>query len=118
MSGQDLPPVDSLLRHRRHPTPAGYAQLADNRLVEAAEELIRRLVPAEAGPESGEARHLVLLVRGDGWKVESESIASAMEANLEGRLALLGQWAKQSTDRSDRREFRAFFRNRTGLPMV
>ena len=37
MSGENLPLVGKLLGHRRHETTAGYAHLADDHLVEAAE---------------------------------------------------------------------------------
>ena len=39
MSGENLPLVGKLLGHRRHRTTAGYAHLADARLVEAAEKV-------------------------------------------------------------------------------
>ena len=38
MAGENLPLVGKLLGHRRHRTTAGYAHLADDHLVEAAEE--------------------------------------------------------------------------------
>lgn len=39
MSGENLPLVGKLLSHRRHRTTAGYANLADDHLVEAAEKV-------------------------------------------------------------------------------
>ena len=39
MSGENLPLVGRLLGHRRHSTTAGYAHLADDHLVEAAEKV-------------------------------------------------------------------------------
>ena len=39
MSGENLPLVGKLLGHRRHRTTAGYAHLADEHLVEAAEKV-------------------------------------------------------------------------------
>ena len=39
MSGENLPLVGKLLGHRRHRTTAGYAHLADDHLVEAAERV-------------------------------------------------------------------------------
>ena len=37
MAGENLPLVGKLLGHKRHRTTAGYAHLADEHLVEAAE---------------------------------------------------------------------------------
>ena len=39
MSGENLPLVGKLLGHRRYQTTAGYAQVADWHLVEAAEKV-------------------------------------------------------------------------------
>ena len=39
MPGENLPSVGKLLGHRRHRTTAGYAHLADEHLVEAAEKV-------------------------------------------------------------------------------
>lgn len=39
MAGENLPLVGKLLGHSRHRTTAGYAHLADGRLVEAAEKV-------------------------------------------------------------------------------
>ena len=39
MSGENLPLVGRLLGHRRHRTTAGYAHLADEHLVKAAERV-------------------------------------------------------------------------------
>ena len=39
MAGENLPFVGKLLGHRRHRTTAGYAHLADEHLVEAAEKV-------------------------------------------------------------------------------
>ncbi|MCY4317891.1 MAG: tyrosine-type recombinase/integrase, partial [Alphaproteobacteria bacterium] len=39
MAGENLPLVGKLLGHRRHRTTAGYAHVADDHLVEAAEKV-------------------------------------------------------------------------------
>ena len=39
MAGENLPLVGKLLGHRRHRTTAGYAHLADEHLVKAAEKV-------------------------------------------------------------------------------
>ena len=39
MSGENLPLIGKMLGHRRHSTTAGYAHLADDHLVEAAEKV-------------------------------------------------------------------------------
>ena len=46
MSGENLPLVGRLLGHRRHRTTAGYAHLADDHLVEAAEKVGGRIAQA------------------------------------------------------------------------
>ena len=46
MSGENLPLVGRLLGHRRHETTAGYAHLADEHLVEAAEKVGRKFAEA------------------------------------------------------------------------
>ena len=46
MSGENLPLVGKLLGHRRHRTTAGYAHLADEHLVEAAERVGRTIAEA------------------------------------------------------------------------
>ena len=48
MSGENLALVGKLLGHRRHRTTAGYAHLADGRLVEAAEKVGRLIAGAMA----------------------------------------------------------------------
>ena len=45
MSGDNLPLVGKLLGHRRHETTAGYAHLADDHLVEAAETVGEKWTP-------------------------------------------------------------------------
>ena len=69
------------------------------RLRAATEEAIVSLVPDERDSEPEDARNLVLSMGGDGRKAELEFIAAAGEGNLEDKLALLGQWAGQSSDR-------------------
>ena len=49
MSGENLPLVGRLLGHRRHRIAAGYAHLADGRLVEAAEKVSGIIAEAPAG---------------------------------------------------------------------
>ena len=49
MSGETLPLVGKLLGHRRHRTTAGYAHLADDHLVEAAERVGTVIAAAMAG---------------------------------------------------------------------
>ena len=39
MSGENLPLIDKLLGHKRHRTTAGYAHLADEHLIRAAEKV-------------------------------------------------------------------------------
>ena len=56
MAGENLPLVGKLLGHKRHRTTAGYAHLADEHLVEAAEKV--GLILAKAMRH--EARHLQL----------------------------------------------------------
>ena len=48
MSGENLPLVGKLLGHRRHRTTAGYAHLADDHLVAAAERVGQHLAEAMA----------------------------------------------------------------------
>ena len=48
MSGENLPLVGRLLGHRRHSTTAGYAHLADDHLVEAAEKVGSTIAEAMA----------------------------------------------------------------------
>lgn len=69
------------------------------RLRAVTEEAILSLVPEETHSEPEDPRNLVLSLVGDDRKAELEFIAAAGEGNLEDRLALLGQWAKQSSDR-------------------
>ena len=49
MSGENLPLVGQLLGHRRHRTTAGYAHIADQHLVEAAEKVGILIAQAMAG---------------------------------------------------------------------
>ena len=49
MSGENLPLVGKLLGNRRHQTTAGYAYLADDHLVEAAERVSTVIAAAMAG---------------------------------------------------------------------
>ena len=49
MAGENLPLVGKLLGHRRHETTAGYAHLADEHLVEAAEKVGCLIAKAMAG---------------------------------------------------------------------
>ena len=49
MSGENLPLVGKLLGHRRHRTTAGYAHLADEHLIEAAEQIGRIILRAMLG---------------------------------------------------------------------
>ena len=49
MSGENLPLVGKMLGHRRHATTAGYAHLADEHLVEAAEHVGSLIAQAMAG---------------------------------------------------------------------
>ena len=56
MSGENLPLVGKLLGHRRHSTTAGYAHLADARLVEAAEKVGSIIVPAMSVNHAPERR--------------------------------------------------------------
>lgn len=49
MAGENLPLVGKLLGHRRHRTTAGYAHLADDHLVEAAEHVGRIIAEAMVG---------------------------------------------------------------------
>ena len=46
MAGENLPLVGKLLGHRRHRTTAGYAHLADDHLVEAAEKVGKMIAKA------------------------------------------------------------------------
>ena len=49
MAGENLPLVGKMLGHRRHATTAGYAHLADDHLVEAAERVGTIIAQAMAG---------------------------------------------------------------------
>ena len=49
MAGENLPLVGKLLGHKRHRTTAGYAHLADDHLVEAAERVGRFIADAMKG---------------------------------------------------------------------
>ena len=48
MSRENLPLVGRLLGHRRHPTTAGYAHVADGHLVDAAETVGKIIAKAIA----------------------------------------------------------------------
>lgn len=75
------------------------------RLCAAGEEAILSLIPQDEGQsgedEQGEERERALNVvaRTAATSAELEFIASAGGANLEDRIALLGQWAEQSASR-------------------
>ena len=97
LSVESLPEIDGFVR--KFAKDKRWNAAATERLRAAAEESILSLVPAEAASETEEARHLLLLVREDGRAAELEFIASAVDGNLEDRLALLGQWARRSVDR-------------------
>ena len=59
MAGENLPLVGKLLGHKRHRTTAGYAHLADEHLVEAAERvgsLVAEAMNLECAPPSRRAR--------------------------------------------------------------
>ena len=96
LTTDSLPEIDQFIRD--------FAQEKDwnaastRRLRAAVEESVLSLIPAETDAETDAARHLLLLVRGDGRMVELEFIASSVGENLEDRLALLGQWARKSAD--------------------
>ena len=92
-----LPEIDEFVR--RFAKDKRWNATSTARLWAATEEAILSLAPEEPDPEPEDARHLVLSLGGDGRKAELEFIAAAGEGNLEDRLALLGQWAKQSNDR-------------------
>ena len=94
---ESLPEVDEFVR--RFAKNKQWNATSTERLRAATEEAILSLVPDETGSEPEDARNLVLSLGGDGRKAELEFIAAAGEGNLEDRLALLGQWAKQSSDR-------------------
>lgn len=97
LSVDSLPEIDGFIC--KFADAKGWNEASTDRLRAAAEESVLSLVPDEEAPEEEEARHLLLLVRGDGRGAELEFIASAVEGNLEDRLALLGQWARRSVDR-------------------
>ena len=56
MSGENLPLVGKLLGHRRHRTTAGYAHLADEHLVEAAEQVGSLIADAMSANHATERR--------------------------------------------------------------
>ncbi len=62
MAGENLPLVGKLLGHRRHRTTAGYAHVADEHLVEAAEKVGGLIAAAMRGTGSAQ-RHSP----GSGW---------------------------------------------------
>ncbi|MCY3778515.1 MAG: hypothetical protein OXH11_21275 [Candidatus Aminicenantes bacterium] len=84
---------------RRFAKDKRWNETSTGRLRAATEEAILSLVSEEHDSEPEDARNLVLSLGGDRRRVELEFIAGAGEGNLEDRLALLGQWAKQSSDR-------------------
>ena len=55
MAGENLPLVGKLLGHRRHRTTAGYAHLADGRLVDAAEKVDSTIAEAMQFDKSWQA---------------------------------------------------------------
>ena len=97
LSGESLPEIDQFIRDFAQEKRWNAA--STRRLRAAAEESILSLIPVETASQTEAARHLLLLVRGDGRAAELEFIASAVRENLEDRLALLGQWARRSVDR-------------------
>ncbi len=94
---ESLPEIDEFVR--RFAEQKRWNATSTERLRAATEEAILSLVPDEPGSEPEGARNLVLSLGGDGRKAELEFIAAAGEDNLKDWLALLGQWAKQSSDR-------------------
>ena len=97
LSVDSLPEIDGFIC--KFAESNGWNEGSTERLRAAAEESVLSLIPEGEAPEAAEARHLLLMVRGDGRGAELEFIASAVEGNLEDRLALLGQWARRSVDR-------------------
>ena len=94
---ESLPETDEFVR--RFAKQKRWNATSTERLRAATEEAILSLVPDETGSEPEDARNLVLSLGGDARKAELEFIAAAGEGNLEDRLALLGQWAEQTSDR-------------------
>ena len=97
LSVESLPEIDGFVC--RFVDDKGWNEASTERLRAAAEESVLSLIPDEEASKEEEARHLLLLVRGDGRGAELEFIASAVDGNLEDRLALMGQWARRSVDR-------------------
>ena len=97
LSIESLPAIDGFVC--KFAENKGWNKASTERLRAAAEESVLSLIPDEKATADEEARHLLLLVRGDARAAELEFIASAVEGNLEDRLALLGQWARRSVDR-------------------
>ena len=97
LSIDSLPEIDGFVC--RFAAAEGWNEASTERLRAAAEESVLSLIPDEEAAEKEEARHLLLLLRRDGRGAEMEFIASAVDGNLEDRLALLGQWARRSVDR-------------------
>lgn len=96
LARQSLPHIDSFLK-----TFAGDKRWPDEaaqRLRAAGEEAVLSLTADEPEAEGEEARHLLLILRGDSNAAELEFIASPVGTNLEDRLAILGQWARQSDE--------------------
>ena len=89
---ESLSKIDEFLR--RFARDKRWHQAATERLCAVAEEAILSLVPDEDASTVEEARHLLLVVRGDSRAAELEFIASEVEQNIEDRLALLGPWAE------------------------
>ena len=97
LSIESLPAIDGFVC--KFAENKGWNKASTERLRAAAEESVLSLIPEDSDLVAGEARHLLLLVRGDARAAELEFIASAVDGNLEDRLALLGQWARRSVDR-------------------
>ena len=94
---ESLSKIDEFLR--RFARDKRWHQAATERLCAVAEEAILSLVPDEDASTVEEARHLLLVVRGDSRAAELEFIASEVEQNIEDRLALLGPWAEETGGR-------------------
>ena len=97
LSLESLAEIDEFVR--RFAKDKHWDATSTRRLRAATEEAVLSLVPDERDSEPEDARNLVLSMGGDGRKAELEFIAAAGEGNLEDKLALLGQWAEQSSDR-------------------
>ena len=69
----------------------GWNEASTERLRAAAEESVLSLIPDEEASEEEEARHRLLLIRGEARAAELEVIALAVDGNREGLFLLLGQ---------------------------